>query len=102
VLHYGNGNAAQPSASIDIPTSAPAGQRVVAGSIALRGYPIAATDQVRVAATDFLYSGGGGLTVLEEGTNPTVGPVDVDALVDYVRTHSPVAPGPQNRIVRLD
>lgn len=82
--------------------NAPAGQRVVAGSIALRGHPIAATDQVRVAATDFLFSGGGGLTVLGEGTNPTVGPVDVDALVDYVRTHSPVAPGPQNRIVRLD
>jgi 5'-nucleotidase len=82
--------------------NAPAGQRVMAESVALHGHPIAATDLVRVAATDFLFSGGGGLTVLGEGTNPTVGPVDVDALVDYVRTHSPVAPGPQNRIVRLD
>jgi 5'-nucleotidase, C-terminal domain len=52
---------------------APAGQRVVAGSIALHGHPIAATDQVRVAATDFLFSGGGGLTVLREGTGRPIG-----------------------------
>jgi hypothetical protein len=31
-----------------------------------------------------------------------VGPVDVDALVDYFAAHSPVAAGPQDRIVRVD
>jgi 5'-nucleotidase len=82
--------------------SAPSGQRVVPGSIALRGRAIAPADQVRVAASDFVFSGGGGVTVLSEATNPTAGPVDVDALVDYFRTHSPVAAGPQNRIARLD
>ncbi len=82
--------------------NAPAGQHVVPGSIALRGQPIAPKDTVRVEASDFLASGGDGFSVLHEGTEPTVGPVDLDALVDYFRAHSPVAPGAQNRIVRVD
>ncbi len=68
----------------------------------LHGRVIAAADKVRVEASDFLIGGGDGFTIFHEGVDPTVGQVDVDALADYFRAHSPVAPGPQNRIVRVD
>lgn len=81
---------------------APTGQHVVPGSMALHGHAIGTTDRLRVAAPDFLFAGGGGLTVFREATNPVVEDLDVDALVDYFRAHSPVEPGPRNRISRID
>lgn len=81
---------------------APAGQHVVAGSIALHGHAVGATDKVRIEASDYLMGGGDGFAILHEGGDRTVGQVDVDALADYFRAHSPVAPGPRNRIVRVD
>ncbi len=81
---------------------APAGQHVVAGSIMLHGRVIAAADKVRVEASDFLIGGGDGFTIFHEGANPIGGQVDVDALADYFRAHSPLAPGLQKRIVRVD
>jgi 5'-nucleotidase len=78
------------------------GQHVVPGSILLHGHPIADDDQLRVEASDFLMGGGDGLTALREGKDRLVGPVDIDALVEYFHKHSPVAPGAQNRIVRVD
>jgi 5'-nucleotidase len=37
-----------------------------------------------VTVNSFLAGGGDGFTVLRDGTNRVVGPVDLDALVDYV------------------
>ena len=53
-------------------------------------------DRVRVAASDFLVHGGNGYTVLSEGTDTVVwlSCSDIDALVDYFKARSPVAPGP--------
>ncbi len=78
--------------------NAPAGHRVDPESLMLGGRRIAPTDRLRVCASDFLVAGG----VFKEGTNKVVGDADIDALVAYFRTHSPIAPGPQNRIVRMD
>jgi 5'-nucleotidase len=78
------------------------GEHVVAGSMRLHGRPIAATDVLRVEASDFLAGGGDGMTVFREGKDSTLGPSDLDALVDYFKQHSPVAPGPQDRIQRVD
>jgi hypothetical protein len=36
------------------------------------------------------------------GTNQIGGELDIDALAAYFKTHSPIQPGPQNRIVRTD
>ncbi len=81
---------------------AAAGEHIVPGSITLNGHVIAPTDTLRVACSDFLANGGDGYTVFREGTSAIVGVVDIDALVQYFRTHSPVAPGPQDRITRVD
>jgi 5'-nucleotidase len=83
-------------------SAAPAGRHVDADSVAINGRPVAPTDRVRVAASDFLIGGGGDLRAFSEATEKIVGDLDIDALVAYFRTHSPIAPGPQNRIVRTD
>ena len=71
-------------------------------SIKIGGRAIGPNDRVRVATSNFLAAGGGGFTVFQEGTDQLGGDFDVDALVEYFRTHSPVSPGPKNRIVRVD
>ena len=49
---------------------------------------------------NFLASGGDNFTVFNKCTSPLGGDIDLDALVRYFQAHSPVAPGPQNRIVK--
>jgi 5'-nucleotidase len=78
------------------------GHHVVPESVMLNGKPIRDTDSYRVEASDFLAAGSGALTAFREAKDGVIGPVDVDALVEYFKAHSPVAAGPQNRIVRLD
>lgn len=42
------------------------------------------------------------MTAFREGAEEFIGPVDVEALIDYFMSHSPVKAGTQNRIVRMD
>jgi 5'-nucleotidase len=81
---------------------APPGQHVVPGSIRLNGRPVAPAQAVRVAVVDYLADGGDAFSVFLEGTDRFVGMLDVDALAEYFGANSPVSPGPQNRIVRID
>jgi 5'-nucleotidase len=81
---------------------APAGQHVAPESIKVGGRVVGPDDRVRVATNQFLAEGGDGFTVFREGTDQLGGDIDVDALVAHFRTHSPVSPGAQNRIIRLD
>jgi 5'-nucleotidase len=55
----------------------------------------------RVTVNSFLADGGDSFPILTQGTNRLGGDVDVDALEDYFVAHSPVAPGPQNRITQV-
>ena len=82
--------------------NAPPGQHVAPASIMIGGRVIGPNDRVRVGTNQFLAEGGDGFTVFREGSDQLGGDIDVDALVTYFRIHSPVRPGPQNRIVRLD
>ena len=82
--------------------TAPAGQHVAPRSVKIGGHVIGANERVRVAMNDFLASAGDGFTVFREGTDQLGGDIDVDALVTYFKTHSPIGPGPQNRITRID
>jgi 5'-nucleotidase len=81
---------------------APGGHHIAADSLAIGGRRIEPEDRLRVAASDFLVAGGDGFTLFDEGVDRVGGTPDIDAFVAYVRAHSPVAPGSQNRIVRID
>lgn len=82
--------------------TAPPGQHVEAASIMIGGRVIGPADRVRVATNSFLAAGGDGFTVFQEGSDQLGGDIDVDALASYFRSRSPVVPGPQNRIIRID
>ncbi len=79
---------------------AAAGRHVDPASMRLRGTVIKPTDRIRVAANNFLIDGGDGFSVFAEGTDRLGGDVDVDALAAYFLAHSPVGPGPLNRVFR--
>jgi 5'-nucleotidase len=78
------------------------GQHVDAASILLNGKRVLPGDQVRIAANEFLHTGGGGFTAFSRGTDILSAGTDVDALERYVKTHSPVSAPVLNRIVRVD
>ena len=80
----------------------PVGERVDPSTIAIDGIPVDPGATYRVTVNSFLADGGDGFTVLREGTERTGGVIDLDALVAYFSTASPVAPGPQDRITRLN
>jgi len=77
-------------------TSAPAGSKV--SNIMLNGVPLDMNATYRVTMNSFLADGGDGFAAFTLGTNPLGGAVDTDALEAYFQAHSPVPPGPQNRI----
>ncbi|WP_326563365.1 bifunctional metallophosphatase/5'-nucleotidase [Micromonospora peucetia] len=81
-------------------STAPAGSRVSA--LAFGGAPVDPAASYRVTTNDFLANGGDGFTELQAGTDRATAPgFDVDALVAYLGTGTPVAPGPADRITRL-
>lgn len=63
--------------------SKPAGQRVVAA--ALGGKPIDPAASYRVTLNNFIAAGGDGFVTFDEGTNPQVGPLDLDSMEAYFR-----------------
>lgn len=61
----------------------PAGQRVVRAT--LDGKPIDPAAYYRVTMNSFLSTGGDGFTLFKQGTEPTVGPLDVDAMEAWLQ-----------------
>jgi len=83
--------------------SLPADNRIVENSIMINGQPIDLLANYTVTVNSFMASGGDGFTVLTEGSNRVIGPIDLDALV----THIGMLPQPftaviENRIQRLN
>lgn len=78
------------------------GSRIVADSMKLGGAPIDPAGPYRITVNNFLAVGGDGFTVLKEGKAPVIGVYDVDALSAYLRSNSPVPPGPVDRISRAN
>jgi 5'-nucleotidase len=78
------------------------GQRVIADSISLNGERLDPSASYRVTVNNYLAQGGDGFTVLKDGTAWQVGGYDVDALFDYFRANSPIAPATDARIARQD
>ena len=79
--------------------SAPAGNKVDPTSITLNGVVLDPNASYRVTVNSFLAEGGDNFSVLVQGTDRVGGDLDLEALVAYLTAYSPVAPGPQNRII---
>jgi len=92
----------QPSAGFtySYDTTKALGDRV--SNMALNGTPIDPAASYRVTVNNFLADGGDGFTALKAGTDRvTQTGFDVDALAQYIGAHSPVAPGPADRITKI-
>ncbi|MDQ3578445.1 MAG: bifunctional metallophosphatase/5'-nucleotidase [Actinomycetota bacterium] len=75
------------------------GNRV--SNVTVAGQPLDTTAPYRVSVNNFLAAGGDGFTELAKGTNLTGGPVDLDALTDYLTANPNVAPPVLNRVTVL-
>ena len=80
----------------------PDGSKVDASSIKINGVPVEAGTSYRVTVNSFLATGGDNFAVLLDGSDRLGGELDLDAFVTYFGAFSPVAPGPQDRITRLN
>jgi 2',3'-cyclic-nucleotide 2'-phosphodiesterase (5'-nucleotidase family) len=61
--------------------------------------PIGPTDTLRFVTNDFMYNGGDGYTVFQQGTSVLqTGDLLLDVAINYVRANSPVAPVVEGRI----
>jgi 5'-nucleotidase len=95
----------QPSATLAYAwrDDAPAGERVVAESIRIDGKPWERDAPYRVTVNSYLAAGGDRFRILVDGTDRSGGPLDVDALAQYLAQQSaksPLAIDPRPRIVR--
>lgn len=82
--------------------SRPIGSRVI-DMLDAAGAPINPAATYRVAMNSFLAGGGDNFTELTEGTNRIVGPVDLNALVDYIEElPQPFSGRIEGRIERVD
>jgi 5'-nucleotidase len=81
--------------------SAPACGKVDIASIKIKGVAIEPQATYRVTVNSFLADGGDHFLAFREGTERLGGAQDLDAFEAYFRTHSPVAPGPQNRVTAV-
>jgi 5'-nucleotidase len=95
----------QPSASLryEWREDAPAGLRIVEESIRIDGKPLQRDAVYRVTVNSYLAAGGDRFRLFLDGTDPTGGPLDVDALARHLQRQSaqaPLAPDRQPRIVR--
>jgi 5'-nucleotidase len=77
------------------------GERIVADSMRLDGRAIELDRTYRVTVNNFLADGGDGFRVLREGIERVGGPVDVDALTEYLREASAVRPLAPDRAPRI-
>ena len=82
--------------------AAPDGDKVDPASIIINGAALNLVADYRVTVNSFLAQGGDNFSVLIDGTDRLGGEIDVDALVNYFGVNSPIAPGPQDRVTRLN
>jgi 5'-nucleotidase len=76
------------------------GHRV--SNMRLHGKPITDDKVYRVTMNSYLASGGDNFSIFNQGVQIAGGDLDVDALEDYLRTHTPVSPPATDRITRID
>jgi 5'-nucleotidase len=82
--------------------SAAGGSKVDAASMRINGQPVSLVQNYRITVNSFLAEGGDGFTLLTSGTNRLGGAQDIDALIDFFKKNSPIAPDTVARITRTD
>ncbi len=82
--------------------NAPPGQRVVPSSVTLNGLPLERAARYRVAVNNFLAEGGDGFLVFSQSEERVVGVTDIEAMIAYLRTHSPVRRDSSARVRRVE
>src|SRR5450759_2631013 len=88
----------QVSASLTYTWTKSAAVESKVSNLMINGVAVDPTTTYRVTVNNFLAAGGDGFTRLTAGTDLFTGGVDLDAFVNYITAHPPVAPGPMNRI----
>ncbi len=83
--------------------SLPVSNRVNLASVTINAAPMQLTAVYTVTVNSFIAAGGDNFTVLSAGTNRVVGPVDLDALVNYLeKLPQPFSATVEGRIKRLN
>lgn len=80
----------------------PKGDYVPVDSIRLNGVKIDPAASYRLTANAFLMDGGDGFLVLKDAKDHKGGPPEVQALEAWFKAHSPITPGPLDRITRAE
>ncbi len=81
--------------------SAPAGAKVVPGSVKLNGVAIVPGTTYRVVANSFLSDGGDNFAAFAAATNKYFGGLDIDAFATYLSAKSPYTPVATDRITQV-
>jgi 5'-nucleotidase len=78
--------------------AAPAGSKIVAGSIQIGGQPLVDGTTYRIVTNNFLSDGGDGFPAFTTATNKFFGGLDIDAFANYLTAHDPYTPVATDRI----
>ena len=78
------------------------GERIPPDKMTLNGAVIDPAARYRVTVNNYLSVGGDGFFAFTKGTDQRTGIYDVDALYDYFRSNSPIAPAAGGRIGRMN
>lgn len=80
----------------------PVGQKVVAGSMRLNGEPIDMKKTYRVAANEFLATGGSNFSAFKQGKERVYSLPDNEAMMIYVKARSPIVLPADIRVKKLN
>ena len=80
----------------------PVGERIDPDSIELDGRPLRMDADYRITVNNFMADGGDGFSILTEGRDRVTGVIDLDALVDYIETNSPIDPPEDVRVRQVE
>lgn len=92
----------QPSANLTYTYSRSAAWGSKVSNIQIDGVAVTDTQQIRVAANNFLVGGGDSFAAFKDGTDIWSGPLDIDAFVEHLGRNNPIAPPATNRITVVD
>ncbi len=92
----------QPSANFTYTYSRGAAWGSKVSDMKIDGVAVSDTQQIRVAANNFLVGGGDAFAAFKDGTDVWSGPLDIDAFVAYLTANQPTTPPALGRITAVN